>query len=162
MQIPKHLQAAFQKGASYCAYQERCHKQVDQHLQKKLNLTEDERIEIIYHLIQENFLNEERFAQTYARGKFRFKQWGRNRIKQELKFKQVSERNIQTALKEIDTNDYFTTLKALLVKKKESINESHPLKRKKKLADFAIRKGFESHLVFEILLTCPEIGLHKF
>ena len=150
MQIPKHLQAAFQKAAGYCAYQERSHKEVNEKL-KKFDLTEDERAEIIYHLIQQNYLNEERFAKTYARSKFKFKQWGKNRIKQELKFREISDRNIQSGLNEIPEEDYYSTLQHLLVKKNDSIKESNHFKRKKKLAEFAIRKGFESNLVFEII-----------
>ena len=107
--------------------------------------------EIISHLIQENYLNEERFAQSYARGKFNIKKWGKIRIVNELKFRQVSRFNIKTALKEIDDDQYLLTLDALAKKRLAAITETNKQKRRKKLADYLFYRGWESHLVYEKL-----------
>lgn len=104
--------------------------------------------QIVDHLIRENFLNEERFSKNFARGKFRIKKWGRNRITLELKKRQVSRFNIAAALKEIDDDDYLNTLDELAQKRLKRITETHLQKRKKKLADYLLYRGWESHLVY--------------
>ena len=104
--------------------------------------------QIVVHLIQENYLNEERFAKSFARGKFRIKKWGRNRIVNELKFRAISKYNIKTALAEINDKDYFKTLDMLAKKRLETIKETNIQKRKKKLADYLLYRGWESDLVY--------------
>jgi len=104
---------------------------------------------IIGHLIQKNYLNEERFAKSFARGKFRTKKWGRNRIVNELKLRKISKFNIQSALNEISERDYLITLDALAQKRLGEIKEVQPQKRKKKLADYLLYRGWESALVQE-------------
>ncbi len=104
---------------------------------------------IVTHLIQENYLNEERFARAFARGKFRIKKWGRNRIVSELKQRAISKYNIKAALSEIDDNDYLTTFDELAEKRIREIKETHPQKRKKKLVDYLLYRGWESNLVYE-------------
>ena len=141
------IQEATKKLEGYCAYQERCHKEVTQKL-RDMNMIPEARDEIITHLIQENFLNEERFAQSYARGKFNIKKWGRVRIVNELKFRGISKYNIKTALKEIKEGDYLDTLDALCIKRLDAITEANPQKRRKKLADYLLYRGWESHLVY--------------
>ena len=132
----------------YCSYQDRCHKEVETKL-KQYNLIPEAKEEIILSLINENFLNEERFANSFARGKFRIKKWGKQRITRELKFKGVSSYNINNALKEIDANEYIETLNEIAAKRFEIINETNPYKKKKKLTDYLFRKGFESNLIYE-------------
>ncbi|AWX44188.1 Regulatory protein RecX [Flagellimonas maritima] len=107
--------------------------------------------QIMTHLIQENYLNEERFAKSFARGKFNIKKWGRNRIINELKFRQISRYNINSALSEINEQDYHTTLDELAKKRLAQISESNILKRRKKLADYLLYRGWESNLVYEKL-----------
>lgn len=143
-----HLKTALQKVARYCAYQERSHKEVYQKL-RDLKLTDDEANEVISSLIQEDYLNEERYACLFARSKFNQKKWGRIRINNELKFKGVSPRNIKMALEEINNNDYIETLITLL-KKKHTLEKERDsgLKLKKKVCDYALRRGFESSLTF--------------
>jgi regulatory protein len=141
---------ATKKLESYCAYQERCHKEVVQKL-RGMSMIPVAIDEIVAHLIQENYLNEERFAQSYARGKFNIKKWGRNRIVNELKFRGVSKYNIKTALKEIDENQYHITLDALAKKRLSQIKEKEQQKRRKKLADYLLYRGWESNLVYEKL-----------
>ena len=142
------LQEATRKLEGYCAYQERCHKEVRQKL-RDMGQIPEARDQIVAHLIQENFLNEERFAQSFARGKFNIKKWGRNRIVNELKFREISKFNITIALKEIDDGIYLDTLDVLAMKRISQIKETNLQKRRKKLADYLLYRGWESHLVYE-------------
>lgn len=105
--------------------------------------------QIVTQLIQENYLNEERFAKSFARGKFNIKKWGKKRIVTELKQRDISKYNINTALKEINEVDYIKTLDALARKRLLQLNESNKLKKRKKLADYLLYRGWESHLVYE-------------
>ena len=104
---------------------------------------------IIVYLIENNYLNEERFACSFARGKHRIKQWGKVRIINELKFRNISQYNINTALKEITAEEYAATFHSLAEKQWETIKERSLPKKKKKFCDFLLRKGFESNLVYE-------------
>lgn len=106
---------------------------------------------IVTHLITNNFLNEERFAKSFARGRFRIKYWGKVRIVRELKARQISKYNINSALKEIDEDEYLEAFHELSEKQWNTIKETNPIKKKKKLFDFLMRKGFESHLIYEAI-----------
>ncbi|MEH6703439.1 MAG: regulatory protein RecX [Galbibacter orientalis] len=142
------VEEAKRKLESYCAYQDRCHKEVVNKLRdmKMIPLAIDT---IIAHLIAHNFLNEERFAKSFARGKFNIKKWGKNRIVRELKFREISRFNIQTALKEISEEDYYKTLHALAEKRANQITEKDRFKKKKKIVDYLLYRGWESHLVYD-------------
>lgn len=129
-------------------YQDRCHKEVEKKL-SDYNLIPEAKELILLHLLQENFLNEERFAKSFARGKFRIKKWGKPRIIRELKFRDISAYNIKTALKEIDEEEYIATLYELATKKNNTISEENIFKRKKKLVDFLQYRGYESNLIYE-------------
>ena len=139
---------ATKKMEHYCAYQERCHQEVVEKL-KGMNMIPEAIDKIVGHLIQENYLNEERFAKSYARGKFNIKKWGRNRIVRELQLRQISAFNIKSALKEINDGDYLDTLEELAQKRLDQIKETNIQKKKKKLADYLLYRGWESHLVFD-------------
>lgn len=141
---------ALQKLQRYCAYQDRCHRDVRTKL-LDLGIYGDELEEIITDLIQENFLNEERFARSFARGKFRLKQWGRNRILRELKIRAISEYCIRQAMAEIEEEEYLQTLREVLNKKAGTLKESDAFKRNQKLAQYAIGRGFEAELVWEMV-----------
>lgn len=143
------VEQATKKIEYYCAYQERCHKEVVEKL-KTLGMYETAINHIINHLLENNFLNEERFAKAFARGKHKFKYWGKRRIEQELKFRDVSSYNIKTALKEIET-DYLSNFYTLADRKWETITDSSLEKKKKKWIDYLIRKGYETNLIFEAL-----------
>ncbi|MFT5256204.1 MAG: regulatory protein, partial [Candidatus Paceibacteria bacterium] len=132
----------------YCAYQERCHKEVTQKLYD-MKMIPEARDKIIVHLLQHNFLNEERFAQAYTRGKFRIKKWGKQRIQLELKRRDISKTIITIALKEISDVNYYNTFHALAEKKVETIRETNAQKKRKKLADYLFYRGWESHLVYD-------------
>ncbi|MFN2260646.1 MAG: regulatory protein RecX [Psychroflexus sp.] len=139
---------AMLKLMNYCVYQDRCHKEVEQKLYD-MNMFEDAKNHIILKLIEEDFLNESRFAKSFARGKFRIKKWGKVRIIRELKYKNISAYNIKLALKEIPDEDYFSTLNDLAKKRWSDIKETSVLKKKKKLADYLFYRGWESQLVYE-------------
>lgn len=141
-----------QKAASYCAYQERTQDEVKQRL-KKWNVWGEEADEIIAELISMNYLSEERFAKTYAGGKFRMKNWGRMKIKQELNRRGLSDYSITSGMKEINDEAYLFTLKDLLAKKKILLEktETDKFKLKQKLARFALGKGYESELVWKVV-----------
>lgn len=107
---------------------------------------------IIHHLLQHNFLNETRFAQAFARGKFRIKKWGKTRIIIELKMRDISEFNLKIALKEIPEDEYFATFHALAEKRFAQLDSEKNIQRKKKkFADYLFYRGWESHLVWEKL-----------
>lgn len=142
------LQEATAKMMKFCAYQERCHKEVEKKL-IEMRMIPEARQEITYRLIKENFLNEERFAKSFARGKFSQKKWGKVRILRELKLRNISRFNIDSALKEISTPSYLETFEELSVKKWNTTKESNLLKKKKKVADYLFYRGWESELVFE-------------
>ncbi len=143
---------ALQKLKYYCAYQERCHSEVKEKLYN-LGVWKKEHDEIIATLIEENYLNEERFAIAFAGGKFRIKQWGRVKIKYELKQKQVSDYCIKKALKQIDEEEYLKVLYKLAKGKYASLKSEQYLVRKKKTMDHLIRRGFERELVNESINT---------
>ncbi len=141
-----------QKAASYCAYQERTQDEVKQRL-KKWNVWGDEADEIIAELISMNYLSEERFAKTYVGGKFRVKNWGRMKIRQELNRRGLSTYSIEKGMGEIGDEDYAAGLRELLSKKRNLLSktETDPFKLKQKLARFALGKGYESELVWKEL-----------
>lgn len=142
---------ALKKMQNYCAYQDRCHREVRSKL-LDLGVYGDRLEQIIADLIAENFLDEQRFANSFVGGKFRIKKWGRTKIKQELKMRDVSEYAIKKALlNEISEEDYLNTLQQLLEKKGRLTAEPNAFKRKQKLAQYAISRGFESSLVWEVL-----------
>lgn len=142
------IKEAIQKIEHYCAYQERCHQEVEQKL-RNMKMDSDEIDHIIAHLINENFLNEERFACSFARGKHRIKHWGKIRITNELKFRGINQTLINIALKEISPEEYYSTFDTLANRNWESIMEKNALKKRKKFCDFMLRRGFESSLIYD-------------
>ena len=132
----------------YCVYQDRCHKEVETKM-KEYHLIPEAKEIILLHLVQSNFLNEERFAKSFARGKFRIKCWGKQRIVRELKFKDISAYYIKTALKEIDELEYLNTIYRITKNRNTVIKEENVFKRKRKLIDFLMRKGYESDLIYK-------------
>lgn len=137
-----------QKIENFCAYQERCHQEIEGKL-RAFGLDEREKSEIIAHLIEQNFLNEERFSRAFARGKHRIKHWGKSRIVNELKMRNISQYNINAALQEIDDDDYLESFDTIALRQWNSISEPNPIKKRKKFCDFLLRKGYETDLVYE-------------
>ena len=143
------FEQSLQKIKQYCAYQERCHSEVRDKLYS-FGLRKSEVEETITLLIVENYLNEERFAIHFAGGKFRMKQWGKHKIKQALKLRQVSDYCISKALKDIDTKEYERTFEKLTEQKLKTLkSEKNIFTKKRKLQDFLLQKGYESEWVKE-------------
>jgi len=143
-------QQAKSKAEAYCAYQERSQQEVRDKLYS-LGLHKTDVEAIIADLIAEDFLNEERFALAYTSGKFRMKGWGRHKIKQGLQQKSVSPPLIRIALASLDEREYRAKLHDLLQTKARGERENHPYKRKHKLMQYALGRGFESEIIMEIL-----------
>jgi regulatory protein len=148
---------AFTKIASYCAYQERSHKEVKNKLYE-YGLHENEVDELVTRMITEGFLNEERFAKAFAGGKFRIKKWGRLKIVNELEALGLTKKCIQKGLNEIDTSDYVKTLKGLIKKKAAQLDEDNQFKKRDKIARYVISKGYEPEQVWEIVKDVSHNG----
>ncbi len=142
------VKEAIQKIEHFCAYQERCHEEVVSKL-RSMRMDLGEIDQIMVYLIAENFINEERFACSFARGKHRIKHWGRIRIINELKCKNISQTLINTALKEISLEEYLETFHTIAQRHWETIRDTNTLKKRKKFCDYLLRRGFESNLVYD-------------
>lgn len=142
---------SLQKLKHYCAYQERCHQEVKEKLYS-LGLHRADVDEIISQLIEENYLNEERFAIQYAGSKFRMKHWGKVKIRYSLKQKQVSDYCIRKALIQIDQSSYLSTLEKLAEQKRASLtDESNVFVKMRKMQDYLLQKGYEADLVKQFI-----------
>ena len=160
MVFKKYLskEQALQKAKHYCGYQERCHQEVKEKLYS-FGLYKQQVEECLSQLIEENYLNEERFAQQFAGGKFRMKQWGRVKIKYELKQKQVSEYCIKKGLKEIEETDYAKTIEKLATEKWEANeSEKNVFIKLRKTQDYLLQKGYEHELIKQILQRLQKPG----
>lgn len=134
----------------YCAYQDRCHFEVE----KKINsffVIPEAKEEILISLIQDNFLNEERFALTFARSKFNQKKWGKLKISQELKKRNISDYLIKKGIKEIDSQDYFITIENLINKKIENTKFKNYFDLKNKVSAYMLQKGYTYSEIIEHL-----------
>jgi len=149
---------ALQKLKHYCSYQERCHSEVKEKLYG-LGVRRSDHDEIMASLIEQGYLNEERFAIAFAGGRFRIKQWGRVKIKYELKQKQVSEYSIKKALKQIDEREYIETLNKLAAERYTSLKREQWLVRKKKTADYLLQKGYELNVINEAIASVSRSGI---
>jgi regulatory protein len=138
------------KAMAYCAYQERSQQQLRDKLYE-YGLNPEEVENMIADMIGDNFINEERFAKTYAGGKFRMKQWGRYKIRQGLQQHKISDYCLRKGMAEIDPDEYYKTLKDLLSRKKSALKEKDLFTLKSKLSRYAISKGYEQDLVWEAI-----------
>lgn len=134
----------------YCAYQERCQKEVRQRLYD-WGVFGDEAEMLISEMIQKGFLNEERFAKAYCRGKFYQKKWGKIKIVKELKFRDISERNIKTGLTEIVDDDYHKALSEWIEKAYKQYKSNRDPLKSRKVIQFLMQKGFEFELILELV-----------
>lgn len=141
---------ALVKMQNWCAYQERCQQEARDKLYE-LGLWQEAVESIISKLIEDNFINEERFAMQFARGKFSIKKWGRYKIKMELKQKRISDYCIKKALQQIDEKDYIKTLQKLIETKRKQSGEKNPIKLKYKLMTYVANKGYEKDLIMDVL-----------
>ncbi len=138
------------KVAKYCSYQERCHQEVRDKLYG-YGLTPDDVEEIIYELIQQDFLNEERYAIAYTRGKFNYKKWGKNKIRRELKYRKISDYCIRKGMSEISVEAYQATLLSVLEKKIASLSKIKGYQKNYKAAQYALSRGYESDLIWSLI-----------
>jgi regulatory protein len=155
MDAPKKIRItdpkiALTKAEHFCAYQERSQQEARDKLYE-WGLWPDAVEQVISQLIEGSFLNEDRFAKAYTRGKFSQKAWGRIKIKQGLKLKRVPDVLIKKALLTIDLDDYLAALTRLLDKKAGTITEKNVLKRRYKLQQYAMGRGYEADLIAEVL-----------
>ena len=131
----------------YCSYQDRCHKEVKAKL-KSFKINSEELNEIVSNLIKDNYLNESRFSKSFVRGKFNIKNWGRVRIINELKLRNISIYNINLGLKEIDDQDYINKLEDIFNKKLSSLSNLNSNLKKKKIISYLLYRGWESNLIY--------------
>ena len=134
----------------YCAYQERCHKEVVNKL-KHLGIIQNAIDVIVADLIQNNYLNETRFARSFARGKFRIKKWGKVKIHRELNKREISKYNIKMGMKEISDSDYEETFNMLLDKKLSELSHLPESEQKRKIFSYLSYRGWEVEKIFEAL-----------
>lgn len=139
-----------QKMVNYCVYQDRCHKEVEQKMRDFL-LIEEAREEILLYLMKENYLNEERFTRSYIRGKFYMKSWGRNKIRNHLKFKGIGEKLINAGFEEIEEEDYEKTLEKLYVGYKDKIKGLQEYQKQSKTIKYLLAKGFEYEEITDLI-----------
>jgi regulatory protein len=141
------IEQAKKKLEYYCVYQERCHLDIENKM-RSMKLSASFKETAMLHLLENDFLNEERFTKAFARGKFKIKKWGKLRIVSELKARNISEYNIRSGLNEISESDYFESFNELAIKRLSQISETNIYKKRKKLADYLLYRGWESDLVY--------------
>jgi regulatory protein len=144
------MSEALKKLEKYCAYQERSHKQVFQKC-RDYGLTEDEANQILIELISGNFLNEQRFAEAYVKGKFKTKSWGKQKIVQGLNTAGVSKKLIENTIKEIDPKVYKETLIHLANKKRSTLKTGTEFEKIIKIQRFLLSKGYKYEEISEAL-----------
>ncbi len=149
------VEFVLQKIEHYCSYQERCHEEVIQKL-FQFSLSQVDKDTIIVHLIENGFLNEERFANLFTISKLHQKKWGKIRIKNELKLRKISNYLISNALKQISLDEYETTFDVLAEKTWSSILEKNSIKKRKKFCDALLRKGWESEKIYQKLILLEQ------
>ena len=137
-----------QKLKRYCSYQDRCHSEVEKKL-KEFDLIEEAKNKILFNLINENYLNESRFSENFVRGKFKIKNWGKIKIVQELKSRNISDINIKRGLMEIDEVEYKNKLENIFNKKLSSLENQSVINKKKKIFSYLSYRGWETSLIYE-------------
>ena len=145
-----NIKIAIDRLKNYCALQDRCQNDITKKM-KEWGLLETTQTQILDILIIEKYVDEERYAKSFSRGKFQIKKWGKVKISSELRKKKISEKIITIGINEIEESDYLDTLDKLLLKKKNSIKDKNLFIKKRKIADFLFQRGFESDLVWNKL-----------
>lgn len=140
-----------EKLANYCVYQDRCQWDVEKKMREFI-LIPEAKDEIYIYLIQNNFLNEERFVKSFVRGRFNQKKWGRNKIRMGLKQRKIPDQLIRIGLNEIDEEEYQKVLIELFDKKREELKfETNLFKRNSKIRNYLLQKGYENELIYDLL-----------
>ena len=141
---------ALQKLRFYCRYQQRCQSEIKEKL-FELGINKKDHDQLIAELIKENCLNDDRFAAAFVSGRFKMKQWGRKKIEKGLREKRISDEIAQKALEQINKTEYATVLNKLAKERYASLKQEQYLIRKKKTMDYLIQKGYETHLVRDVI-----------
>ena len=144
------IKEATERIQSYCAIQDRCQSDVERKM-KEWGISDEIIENIVTDLILDKFVNEERFSESFCRGKFRIKRWGKVKIKNELKIKKISNNCIDKGLLQIEKKEYMKVLKDLYLKKRDSLKDRNQFIRKGKIAKHLQQKGFESKLIWELI-----------
>ncbi|MDG1719243.1 MAG: regulatory protein RecX [Flavobacteriales bacterium] len=144
------VKEATERIQSYCAIQDRCQWEVEKKM-KEWGISDKIIENILTDLILDKFVNEERFSESFCRGKFRIKRWGKVKIKNELKIKKISNNCIDKGLLQIEKKEYMKVLKDLYLKKRDSLKDTNQFVRKGKIAKHLQQKGFESKLIWELI-----------
>jgi regulatory protein len=144
------VKEATERIQSYCAIQDRCQWEVEKKM-KEWGISDEIIENILTDLILDKFVNEERFSESFCRGKFRIKRWGKVKIKNELKIKKISNNCIDKGLLQIEKKEYVKVLKDLYLKKRDSLKDTNQFIRKGKIAKHLQQKGFESKLIWELI-----------
>ena len=154
-----HKSATFseikQKLVNYCVYQDCCHQEVENKMREFL-LIPEAREEILLYLMKENYLNEERFTRSYIRGRFYLKSWGRNKIRNHLKFKGVPEKLINRCFDEIHEEDYRQTLEKLYLKYREGLKDGTAWQKQSKTVSHLLAKGYEFEEINAVISDTSE------
>jgi regulatory protein len=150
------IQQALPKIENFCAYQERCHQEVSMKL-KSYGLNQAEQDQILFKLIQSDFINEERFTMAFVGGKFRQKKWGKTKILMELKKRKISDYCIKKAMLEIKDNNYIDTIETLAIKYFKTIKKGQLYIKQQKTIKYLMSKGYEYDLCQEIVKKLENI-----
>ena len=151
------LEEATRRMERYCAYQERCHQEVRKKL-REMRMIPVAIDQIIVHLLEHDFLNEQRFAEIFARSKFNQKSWGRLRIKAELKQRDISEYNTKLALRQLEESAYQDRFTHLAQKRWQQLRAETPATKRKKFVNYLQYRGWESQLIFDKLAEFDQTG----
>lgn len=155
---PKHIyteQEAYQKLSALCAMSEQCCWDVEKKM-KRWEMPEELMKRVVMKLVQEKFIDEQRFAKAFVRDKFRYNHWGRVRIEQELKMRKISLRHIEEGLEEIDTQDNLESLRSIIEKKRPSVKGKNEYEIRGKLIRFALGRGFAMDDVIKVVGSLDE------
>ena len=144
------VKEATERIQSFCAIQDRCQWEVEKKM-KEWEISDEIIENILTDLILDKFVDEQRFSESFCRGKFRIKRWGKVKIKNELKIKKISKNCIDKGLLQIENKEYTKVLKYLYIKKRNSIKDTNQFIRKGKIAKHLQQKGFESNMIWELI-----------
>jgi len=144
------VKEATERIQSYCAIQDRCQWDVERKM-KEWGISDEIIENIVTDLILEKFVDEQRFSESFCRGKFRIKKWGKVKIENELKIKKISNNCIDKGLLQIEKKEYMKVLKDLYLKKRDSLKDTNQFIRKGKIVKHLQQKGFESKLIWELI-----------
>ncbi len=144
------LKTILHRAREFCAYQERCRSEMEKKFQQ-WDVDKIRTAKMIEQLEKDNFLNEDRYTETFVRSKFRLKKWGKNKLAAELRMKKIPEDLIAKHLQHIDDAEYLPVISLLAEKKSKELKEKDPFKKNQKIARFLISKGYEPKLVFSAL-----------